>query len=142
MGYKAAKAIGRALVTLSFLLGTLRPAQAQSSALTNQQVTSKQVTSQQVTPEQIERLVRSLLSIQPLVDSADRELLAAGSVEEQQAIERQFVRSASEIVVGEGLSVELYGQLIHLANADPEFRGRVSTQLDLVQSEQPPLLPQ
>ncbi|MGK7911275.1 MAG: DUF4168 domain-containing protein [Synechococcus sp.] len=88
------------------------------------------LTSEQVAPQQVEGLVRSLLSIQPLLETASRELQLAQSPVEEQAIERQFVETAADIVQQEGLTVGLYSQLMNLANQDPEFRDRVAYQLE------------
>ena len=88
------------------------------------------LTNEQVAPQQVEGLVRSLVGIQPLLEAASRELAVARSEVEEQAIEREFVQTAAEIVQQEGLTVGLYSQLMNLANHDPEFRDRVSYQLD------------
>ncbi len=88
------------------------------------------LTSEQVAPQQVEGLVRSLLSIQPLLETASRELQLAQSDVEERAIEREFIETAADIVQQEGLTVSLYSQLMNLANQDPKFRDRVAYQLD------------
>ena len=104
----------------STVLAEASPVRAQTATLTNEQVA----------PQQVEGLVRSLLSIQPLLETANRELQLAHSDVEAQAIEREFVETAADIVQQEGLTVSLYSQLMNLANQDPEFRDRVAYQLE------------
>ena len=108
-----------ALIASTVMVGA-SPLQAQTATLTNEQVA----------PQQVEGLVRSLLSIQPLLETTNRELQLAHSDVEAQAIEREFVKTAADIVQQEGLTVSLYSQLMNLANQDPEFRDRVAYQLE------------
>ena len=100
-----------------------------------------ELSSEQVAPQQVESMVRSLMGIQPLLEAASRELQVARSEVEEQAIEREFVKTASEIVEQEGLTVSLYSQLMTLANHDPEFRDRIAYQLDLLNARDRPQYP-
>ena len=98
------------------------------------QLTS-QLTNDTVDAEQLDRLVRSLLAIQPLLEEANGQMLAAEGEEEQWEIEQAFIENASTIVEAQGLTVEQYRQLMALANNDPAFRDRVARKLDEMEQE-------
>ncbi len=96
---------------------------------------TSQLTNDTVDAEQLDRLVRSLLAIQPLLEEANGQMLAAEGEEEQWEIEQAFIENASTIVEAQGLTVEQYRQLMALANNDPAFRDRVARKLDEMEQE-------
>lgn len=90
---------------------------------------------EEVSDEQVEQLASALLQIEPMLRQATDNLAAAETDEQRQEIATSFEQEATETVVETGLSVDLYRQLIELANSNPQFGQRVAAQLDELQPE-------
>lgn len=88
-----------------------------------------------VSDEQVEQLASALLQIEPMLREATDDLASAETDEQRQEIATSFEQEATETVEGTGLSVDVYRQLIELANSNPEFGQRVAAQLDELQPE-------
>ncbi|NJL97756.1 MAG: DUF4168 domain-containing protein [Synechococcaceae cyanobacterium SM2_3_2] len=93
------------------------------------------LSAEDVSDEQVEQLASALLQIEPMLRQASDNLAAAETDEQRQEIAASFEQEAAETVEGTGLSVDLYRQLIELANSNPQFNERVAAQLDQLQPE-------
>ncbi len=109
------------------------PSPAQAPALPQAQPPSLQA--EEVTDEQVDQLVAALIAIEPLVKKASADLNQAETDQQRLQIEQQFERQATGIVEDNGLTVDLYRQMVNLANSDAAFGQRVATALEELQQE-------
>lgn len=109
------------------------PPPAQAPSLPQAQPPSLQ--SEDVTDEQVDQLVAALIAIEPLVKKASADLNQAETDQQRLQIEQQFERQATGIVEDNGLTVDLYRQMVNLANSESAFGQRVAAALEELQQE-------
>lgn len=76
--------------------------------------------------EQIDRFARTLLAVQPLLESTQNRLQQANSSEERRQIEQQFEAAAAEIIVAHQLTPEDYQRISASAQLDPQVAAAIT----------------
>jgi hypothetical protein len=75
-----------------------------------------------VTRGDITRFTATLLQLQPLLDSAERQIADAKTAEARKSIELQFDAAATQVIQAHGLEPEDYQRISKLAQEDEEIR--------------------
>jgi curved DNA-binding protein CbpA len=71
-----------------------------------------------LTPDQIERFVKALIQVQPLLKATESKLDQTSSDAERQTVEREFEVAASKVIVANGLTVDEYQRISQKARQD------------------------
>jgi hypothetical protein len=82
-----------------------------------------------VSSEKINQFVKAYLKVLALIDRHEGELQSAETQSESLRVQQEIETEAFTMIEAEGLTGQEYLQLLGLANTDPEFGERITTQL-------------